>query len=74
MQLLLQKQLILYQMKKLKMTLDSIQGKLSRNEMKNIIGGQNQPPATCSYSCASEPNSCNGGCSCHGTAPWRYCA
>ncbi|GEM_PF-614735 len=32
-------------MKTLKMSLESIHGKLSRNEMKNINGGQNQPAA-----------------------------
>jgi len=61
-------------MKTLKMSLENIQGKMSRLEMKNIMAGSSGFAGTCDYSCASEPNSCNGGCSCHGSAPWRYCA
>ena len=58
MQLLLHKQKK-YQMKTLKMNLESIQGKLSRNEMKNIAGGANQPPAggSCCYTVVYYSNS-----------------
>jgi hypothetical protein len=42
-------------MKTLKMNLESIQGKLSRVEMKNINGGQNQQAMGCSCNGAVNP-------------------
>ncbi|MEI6595953.1 MAG: hypothetical protein WCO28_10355 [Bacteroidota bacterium] len=38
-------------MKTLKMSLENIQGKLCRNEMKNIIAGQNQASAGNEITC-----------------------
>ena len=42
-------------MKKVKMSLGSIQGKLTRNEMKNLVGGKNEP-ALMSCSCSNGAN------------------
>jgi len=58
-------------MKTLKMSLENMKSKMSRMEMRNIMAGGS---GTCNYSCQTEPNSCNGGCSCHGSGQWRYCS
>ncbi len=63
-------------MKTVKMSLENMIGKMSRKEMSKIMAGSGGYGNSnlCSASCANETNDCNGGCSCHGSAPWRYCS
>lgn len=57
-------------MQKTKMSLANIQGKLSRNEMKNIIAGYDD---TFSTGCVTDGTSCSGGKTCKSTKTKCLC-
>lgn len=44
-------------MKTLKMSLENIQGKLSRSEMKKVMAGSGEPNSICFMRCSQDSNS-----------------